>query len=393
LTGCGPKRLPVNPPNSSSNGEVQVALPLTDTECRTFAQKFEKAVGTADAEKLDGLMDWDALLGIATSGINVPDSWKMGFCQGLKGTGKGKDSLSRRLILANEDGFTYKLLHLHTKNDQHFALFRVLMPSGQFNYHDLLLGRDLLGSVRANDLFSYVGAEFLSQTIRRTYLQAVALRSKDVLVPLKGLDQDYVMYRDKIREVRSNIIDHPAKALSAYYELPAGLKKDKSLLLGRLRAAQRLGEAEHAKAINDLRAYYPDDPCNEMISIEHFILKKDYARAYESVNQLEKALGGDPNLHVVRAGIKIAINNFDAARQLAKQAIGQEPSLQNAYWALVTISLKEKRFDETLQALLQIRDRFPAKVADISKLPEYAEFVKSPQYKRWLKALADRERK
>jgi len=50
----------------------------------------------------------------------------------------------------------------------------------------------------------------------------------------------------------------------------------------------------------------------------------------------------------------------------------------------VTISLRDKSFDETLSLLEKLEQKFHTKFADLKTVPEYAEFAKSPQYQTWL---------
>ena len=69
------------------------------------------------------------------------------------------------------------------------------------------------------------------------------------------------------------------------------------------------------------------------------------------------------------------------ARSAAQQAIIKEPGLVDAYWLLVTISLRTHEFDETTRLLAEMRQKF-ALSYQLESAADYAEYVKSPEYER-----------
>ena len=72
----------------------------------------------------------------------------------------------------------------------------------------------------------------------------------------------------------------------------------------------------------------------------------------------------------------------DEARLLATQALKAEPFLA-AHWVLVTLTLHNKDYDETLRLLKQIDKGFQMQWNDLATQPDYAGFVASPQYQQW----------
>jgi len=54
-----------------------------------------------------------------------------------------------------------------------------------------------------------------------------------------------------------------------------------------------------------------------------------------------------------------------------------EPGLMDPYWSLVTLTLKEKDYDETLKTLRLIRDKFGVSFADLATLLLYKEFIET----------------
>jgi len=176
------------------------------------------------------------------------------------------------------------------------------------------------------------------------------------------------------------------EGLAAYQELPDRLKKDKSVLILRFGLARGKGDKEYLAALQDMLTNYPDDPWADLLAVDAYLLTKQYSKALESIDRVDQAVGGDPYQKVVRAGIYIATGQVAKAREACEQAIKKDPMLKGAYWRLVDVSLQQKDFAETARLLNLLADRFQVQIKDLTTVPSYAEFVRSPEYKEWLKS-------
>jgi hypothetical protein len=95
-------------------------------------------------------------------------------------------------------------------------------------------------------------------------------------------------------------------------------------------------------------------------------------------------VGGDPYLDAVRAGVRAAQGDLEGVRHFARRAVEREPSLIQGHWVLVSASLQVKDYDETLARLKEIDQKFDIEFEDLTQVPDYAGFVKSPAYAKWL---------
>ena len=163
-----------------------------------------------------------------------------------------------------------------------------------------------------------------------------------------------------------------------------GTRKQKEVFLLRLRAAQAIDEAEYAATLDEYRKLFPKDPGLDLLSISYYTIKKDFKEALECIDRVESAVGGDPYLNVTRAALCDVQGKHDEAKRLARMAADLEPTLLPAYIELLGISLIQKNHDETLAMLKEVDRKFQLKLNDLTKVREYAEFVKSPQFKKWL---------
>ena len=157
------------------------------------------------------------------------------------------------------------------------------------------------------------------------------------------------------------------------------------MFLLRLRAAQAIDENEYAATLDEYRKLFPKDPGLDLLSISYYTTKKDFKQALECINRIESAVGGDPYLNVTRAALCDVQGKHDEAKRLARKAADeQEPTLLPAYFEMLGVSLIQKNHAETLAVLKEVDQKFQLKLNDLTKVREYADFVKSPQYKDWL---------
>jgi hypothetical protein len=375
LGGCGRADLSAAPAET----------PVTDEECRALAATIETAVQAGNRAAFSALIDWDEILKRATVGIDVPEASRSGFIQGVKSSMEQEQGLVPQIVGTIKDGGSYKFLRRGIRDGRKTILFRlVTSDSNVANYHEFILGRRPDGKIRAVDAYILLSGELISQSVRRLYIPVAARTAHGLLDRLPGTERVFLknvpQFERMTTEVRNG---HPAEALKIYHQLPPEMKKDKGVLLIRLQAAQDVSDLEYSRAIDDFRATHPDLACVELLSIGYYLLKKDAPRALACIDRFEKALGGDPYLNVTRANIHAEANEYDAARTDARTAIAQDPTLQDAYWTLVTISLQEHQFADTVKLLNQLEDRFHVPLGDMTLLPVFAEFVQSPEYQTW----------
>jgi hypothetical protein len=365
--------------------EPPAGPPVTDEECRAFVAAVDGAVQSRDVAAFSALVDWDALLKTATAGIEVAESSRKGFVQGVKSSMQQEQGVVPRIVATVKEGGSFTFLHQRARDTNQTALFRLVMPDSNVgNYYEFVLARRPDGKVRAVDIHDFLSGELISQAMRRIYIPVAAQVSRGLQGRLRGTEPLFMKNLPRFEQMTTEVRNgRPAEALKIYRQLPPELQKDKNLLMRRIEAAQEVSDEEYSRAIEDFRTAHPDDPCIDMISIDYYLLKKDYPRALACIGRLEQAVGGDPYLNITRANIHTEEKRYDVAKQDAQRAIAQEPSLQDAYWSLVTISLHEHDYAGTVALLNQLGERFRIPFGDMTQLPVFSEFVKSPEYRAW----------
>jgi len=395
LSGCSSK--PHGPTIRPGEPEPIVEPGLSDAECRELAEKFAKAVQDKDLKSLRALVDWDVILENATADVEATKKEKDHFLADMKGQGEKAGIIATEILDALSGGAEFKYLHAHVVGNKQRLLFRISSPEAagikpestdlRIDYHDVVLSRGRDGQVRASDIYVLTKGEMLSLAARRAF---VISRLRILQPPgetLQPLERAYLLHFREVEQMTELARQGKHEQVLAVYDrLPSELQKEKPVLLVRLRSAQALGGAAYSEAVENFRAFVPNDPCIDLYAIPVFRDKKDFPRALEAIDRLEETVGDPAYANFLRADVYLAKNDLPAAQRAAEAAVSADAALARAHWLLLDISLREKNHAETLKRLLEIERRFAPKLADLATIPECADFVKSPQYQEWLKS-------
>lgn len=379
-----------SPPNSNSevgtSQKIMAGTQPTDEECQAFANSFIAALEVGDLNQINDLINWNAILDRAISGIPSKKSLVDGFRQGFLQSVKGPAGVAGQIIQQLQLGGEYTDLRIHDVNGEKRVLFRFLLGNdGGINYHDMILAKDQQGQVRAVDIYVFLSAEFMSQSFRRAFIPLAAEGSKSIFARLTQSENDFVKHIDKIHEMANLLRTGQYVGVDRIYRtLPESLQREKSILLIRMQAAVQVNEALYAESIDAFQRFHPQDACIDMMSIDNFLMKKQFAKAFECIDRLDDSVGGDPYLNVLRANAKLQQQENNEAKKYAKLAIEQEPGAFAGYQALINVSIADKNFDETVRLLEDVQTKFEIEFEDFTQIEEFSDFVKSPQYKKWI---------
>ncbi len=355
----------------------------TDAEAQQFGKTYIEALSKPNIPKAAQMIDWDMLFERATEGDVATERWRRSFIEGAKRSGT---SLVDTLAKVISSGGDLTMLGIRTVNGEKRVVLRLLLPEGTLNYHEMVLVRDPTGFVRARDIYVYTSGEYFSETIQRLYMLAAA-SDPNMLERMSGKKNMFVEalpdYKLMMEKVRAG--DGKA-AIALYKRLPEQLRKQKSVLLAYVSASSKLGDdAAYAAAMDEMRATFPNDPGLDLMSIDSYLLKEKYDDALSAIDRVDKAVGGDPYLDVLRSNINLQRGDLEKAQVHAVSACDREPLLLGGWWSRVSVSLARKDFPETARLLTHIRDEMGVELSDLSTIPEYAEFVKSDAYRTFVR--------
>ncbi len=153
-----------------------------------------------------------------------------------------------------------------------------------------------------------------------------------------------------------------------------------------LTSAQSVSDKDYLQAIDDFRKAYPKDPAFDLILIDGYAMRKQYDETLQCIDRLNAAVGGrDAALLAKRAAMLLEQAKVAEARKAVDAAMAVEPDERDGYAVGLDVALAEKNFDDTAKFMTVLEKKFGLQWQNLEQVAEFAEFLKSPQYREWLK--------
>ncbi len=376
------------------------AKPITADEAKAWAVALQRAVrlGTSNrnidvsnaVDAFNALIDWDAFVEKATA---LPgDSPKLKefrteFSRGLKqATTSTASGFGRAIMAAIRGSGDYRAFRVYVGGGKTRALFRLISSTGALNYHDWVLGRAKNGAVVGIECYIFLAGEMYSQNLRRSFLPLAHKSGGASIESLPSAEKDFVEHFSQFALMGQYSRERNwRQALQTYQELPASVQESKPAMTMRLLATQSISDADYLATIDDFRKHYPNDPMIDLISVDAYVLRKKFDQALEAIDRVDKAIGGDPYLKVLRGNVLLRENKLKEASEMVQGALAKDPSLLRAYYALIDISLAAHNYADTVKWLKKA-ESLGVTFGDLTAIKAFGDFVKSPEYKDWLKS-------
>jgi hypothetical protein len=392
--GCGQSNPEVANTQKSAAGvpaapnEARVE-PIAEKDSQQYASEVVKAVVSGNKAAFNSLVDWEAIFATATANLGAPPNVVSGWIQEMRQALSTNVGFADSLIQNSKAGGQFDFLRTRISHGRQVIMFRLLGPGSQgVNYIEFIVKQGPDHKIRATDLYPYAAGELVTESIHRALLPAAASQSRTFLEKLVSKEQDFVLDLPKIPPISQAILQGRKKdALRMLDELRPGTKKAKMVLLMRTQAAQEADQNVYLATLEEFRSLFPNDPCLDLQLIDYYSLTKKPEEVLKCIDRLDKAVGGDPYLNYMRASQAVDRGDRAEARRLCKLIVEQEPTFKPAYFLHIGLSLKDDLDDETLAWLKRLHETLGMTFKDLTTVPDYARFVKSPQHKEWLKYL------
>jgi tetratricopeptide (TPR) repeat protein len=370
------------PARSQVSAQASVGV---DPVLQDFATRFAKNVNAGDVAAIRQGLDLEALINTAVKGLESSAEVEKGFKDGVR----GPIDVSLQLAEATKSGGQYQLLRIRTSAfGRPQALFRLITKDGAVNYHEFALKKQPSGAVKAIDFYVFTNGEWATETIHRGWLLAAGESSVTSQVKrLAGVESDFIKSLPLIQEVnRYQTAQQYAKALESWRKLPPSLQTQKNLLLQRVNLARLAGEAEYNAAVGAFSRSFPSDPALDLIQVDVFLSRKQYAEGIAAMERIKRTIGGDPYLDFLQGNVYYEMKDFPKSRAALAAATTAEPTLVGPWWSLTTLAVEEKNHEETARLLTVLEKERGVQMGDLLGVDVYAEFVKSDAYKKWMRA-------
>ena len=363
-------------------GVARAAQPaeLDDEACAAFGHTIAGHFDAGNAKEVVDLLDQFGFLDRITVGLGYNANEERDFRAGVLKT------LPQNLTTQFETFTSGRFLRVQKVGAEKRALVRVVSEDGAANYLAFTCSRRGNGPLRWSDAFVYMSGETMSESSRRTILPLVAQSKKGLIERLTKNESEFVAHFPKVHQASRFIQSgEMAKAWAEVEKLPASLKKDRTVLMLRLRAAQAVGEPEYLKVIEDWEAAFPGDATLDFISIDGDVMRKDYTKAVQHIDSFAKRIGGDAYLDFLAANVLLMAERYEESEKRARAGLKTEPKLANAYDVLLTIALKAKNHAEIISILETLRGLYPTmNIEEVVADDLYKDFRASDAYRAWL---------
>lgn len=343
---------PSNAPSPTATSACAASPRVSELEAperariEAFARKIEASMSAGDASFLIDRIDAVAMSEPAMKDPAVAEAERAEVAEQASAISR---AYGLGILKGMGAGGRYRLLRAAKLGGRPAAIFRTVSESGSFDYHGWIVAPDGQDNFKLVDVHLFVLGESMSSMIREVVRKTTGAR--------------------------------PSEAARC----------PRVSLLLKLRAARDAGDEAGAAAILDEVEKLPaDDPAKGSILLDRLVEKKRFAEAKAALEEIDRRVLGDPYLWALRGNILYLEGKNELAKNEIGRAVTADPSLEEGYLALIGISLKERRFEDTARWLTAMREVAGAEILNMETLPEYAEFVRSPEYAK-LKEQASRE--
>jgi tetratricopeptide (TPR) repeat protein len=349
---------------------------------REVAARIQADVEAGDPVFLAKVMDHEALVSASVRGLQVSPEQMAWIRKAVN-----LNALGAPIAGAVKGGGTYRFLRLRQgPGGRPQALFRMLQPSGNFNFHEYALQRNATGAVHAVDLHILTSGEWHSESLRRGWVTAIAEgKAAAGLGRLVGVESDFAKALPQITAINKLAQERQYKeALATVLQLPPSVQSGRSMLLQRMVFAQQVGEREYDEAIAAFVRQFPDDVGISVALVGSYQNAGKYDLALSALERIHQAVGDDALLDSIRATILFNKRQLPEAKAAAEVAIAREPQLADPYWTLIEISLSEKKHAETVRVLTAMEAATGQRPGDLEQQQPFADFVRSDEFKKWM---------
>jgi len=155
----------------------------------------------------------------------------------------------------------------------------------------------------------------------------------------------------------------------------------------RLQAACAVSDAATLDKVSaEFLKAYPGDISGSLAMVDGYTVLQQYDKVVESIDAIDKAVGGDPYLEYLRAN-NCAIQKDNAgAKKHLESGLNADPTLEDLSNRMMDYAVVEKNNAEIKRWLLHLEKfndyQFQPNLNDVEA---FGDFKKSPEYQAWLK--------
>ncbi len=395
LTGCGTKDDPASQglePKISrkdiQNFPPPVLEPVSAEDARQVVSRFSEALSAGEFERAGKQIDYDILLGRACYGVDPNNNFRRGFEDGAR---KSMSAYPQKVAQALGGAQLWDIVRVRKQEHGIWVLVRHYGSETEFAYYDFLVAQGGKGRAAIVDVFPLTNGEPMSRSLRRFFLVGVADQSRSLLEKLSKEENLLVQSMPAIQEMmQAGREGNAERAVAIYESLPLEVRRIKFIAAQVILAGATLQDTDrYLQLVEDYMKWYPNDPTLRILLIDYYAQREECDKLRKVIDELDKAVGGDPFLDLQRAQVDIAEENWSEARKRAQRVIESVPKSQHAYWTAFAAAVGLKDYADAVKQLQHLHREFNANPRGLEAAEEFREFTSSTEYRDWIKTVPE----
>lgn len=359
--------------------------PITSEEADQFAAQYEKALADRDMATLLRLFQPDSFADRILEGLPIPEKQVANAKAGLK---SGFNSLYADLMGLKSPENEYIYLRSREKEGQQELIFRLSMGD-TFNYHIILLNRNVDQSIFIEDIYVVAAGEYMSDSVRNLFAQLIPGLSAGIINRIDGTTKQAEKDIDTMKKLAS-MLKNPAvnydQCLAEYQKLSKAFQQAKPIMIMMImKAGENPDNPAYLEKMSEFQRLFPDDPAAGIIAIDYYYLKDDLVNVIKSIDKVNELIGGDPYLEIMKASIRIENNiQIEEGVRDIENAIQDYPDMLGVYLTKAMIIVVAGDFDATTIAFQELVEKFDYELnfKDIKEDKIFQDYVKSEEYRK-----------
>lgn len=340
---------------------------LSLEEANAFAVTLSAALNTCDKAELDRFIDVHSMMLSAARQSNARGRQQRELLAGMR---ENSGDIRSQFCASGQASDGMHFLRVRERGGKQALLFRSVTDDS-LNYIEFYAGKSKDGSTKVDDIYIYMNGQSFVETLTQMI---------DVLLG----DDSIVAAFEKIS---SQLSSDPAAALRAIEALPKSARDSKPLQLLKIQAASTIDDATYGAAIAEYEGLFPNDPSLNLVSIDGYIVRKNYEKALEVIDNLETSLGGDEYLDELRIGLLLEEGkDLGRATTLAEKAVTAQPESEDAHYLLLGVHVANRNFAGAVAIMRLMGERFEL-VFETDGLdpsdPDYTALKASPEWEAY----------
>lgn len=342
------------------------------TQISAAAEAYAKAINSNDADTAATFLNTDAIVDTSIKDVKAPKEFLDGFSGQMKK--EGLKAFAMQLCAQKGSTGGMKFLRVVQRGTETRAMIR-FVGEGGLNYHEYVVEiKD--GKACFVDMYIWLTGEKISSTFGRLAQQAYDSFANSGKIGAR---------LGAVKEMGRAIQEQRWKdVLDAYEKLDPETRKEKLIQIFRIKACFNTNDAAYSAALKEYAELFKDDASLDLMLLDTLLTQKQYDEAFKSLDRLDKAVGGDNYLNVLRANVNFAKGDSANCKVCANKALAAEPNLLPAADTLLTLALEEKDFPAAKAMMIRMEKDMEFEFGDLTKVEPFAGFVASPSYKEWL---------